>query len=141
MDMNKTFFLNKQIHTPQWRVVDAQGQVVGRLATQVADMLRGKDRAHYTPHADSGDYVVIINADKVVFTGDKLKNKTYEWYTGYIGGLKSLTAQQMMARKPEEILRLAVKGMLPKSKLSNAIIKKLKIYVGSEHPHQSQITK
>lgn len=141
MDMNKTFFLNKQIHTPQWRVVDAQGQVVGRLATQVADMLRGKDRAHYTPHADSGDYVVIINADKVVFTGDKLKNKTYEWYTGYIGGLKSLTAQQMMARKPEEILRLAVKGMLPKSKLSNAIIKKLKIYTGSEHPHQSQITK
>lgn len=141
MDMNKTFFLRNEKHEPKWRVIDAKGQVVGRLATQIADILRGKDTARYTPHADSGDYVIVINAEKVVFTGDKLKNKTYEWYTGYMGGLKSLTAEQMMNRKPDQILMKAVKGMLPKTKLADAIIKKLKVYAGSEHPHKAQVAK
>lgn len=141
MDFNKTFFLRSEQHTPKWRVIDAEGKIVGRLATEVADILRGKDTAKFTPHADSGDYVIIINASKVVFTGDKLAKKTYEWYTGYMGGLKSLTAGQMMQRKPEEVMMKAVKGMLPKTKLGDAIIKKLKVYAGSEHPHQAQVAK
>jgi len=139
MDMNKTFFLRSEKHTPKWRVIDAKGKIVGRLATEIADILRGKDTAFYTPHADSGDYVIVVNADKVVFTGNKLQGKTYEWYTGYMGGLKSLTAEQLMKRKPEEILMKAVKGMLPKTKLADAIIKKLKVYAGAEHPHQAQV--
>lgn len=139
MDMNKTYFLRSEKHSPKWRVIDAKGKIVGRLATEIADILRGKDSAQYTPHADSGDYVIVVNADKVVFTGNKLKGKTYEWYTGYMGGLKSLTAEQMMTRKPEEILMKAVKGMLPKTKLADAIIKKLKVYAGAEHPHQAQV--
>lgn len=136
--MNRTYFHRSEKHTPKWRIIDAQGKIVGRLATQIADILRGKDTPEYTPHADAGDYVVVINAEKVIFTGNKLQDKKYEWYTGYMGGLKSLTAAQMLARKPEEILRLAVKGMLPKSKLSNAMIKKLKVYAGAEHPHKAQ---
>ena len=141
MDMNRTYFHSSEKHSPKWRVIDAQGKIVGRLATEIADILRGKDTALYTPHADSGDYVVVINADKVTFTGNKLKGKNYEWYTGYMGGLKSLTAEQMLARKPGEVIKLAVKGMLPKSKLSNAIIKKLKVYAGAQHPHQAQLPK
>lgn len=139
MDMNKTFFLRSEKHTPQWRVIDAKGKIVGRLATEIADILRGKDTAFYTPHADSGDYVIVVNADKVVFTGNKLQGKTYEWYTGYMGGLKSLTAEQLMKRKPEEIIMKAVKGMLPKTKLADAVIKKLKVYAGAQHPHQAQV--
>ncbi len=141
MDMNKTFFLRNEKHTPKWRVIDAQGKVVGRLATEIADILRGKDTAKFTPHADAGDYVVVINAHKVVFTGNKLRDKTYEWYTGYMGGLKSLTAQELLQRKPEEIIKKAVKGMLPKNKLADALIKKLKVYASAEHPHQAQIAK
>lgn len=140
MDMNRTFFLRSEKHTPKWRVIDAQGQVVGRLATEIADILRGKDTAQYTPHADGGDYVIVVNASKIVFTGNKLKDKKYEWYTGYMGGLKSLTAEQMIDRHPEDILVKAVKGMLPKNKLADAIIKKLKVYAGSEHPHKAQVT-
>jgi large subunit ribosomal protein L13 len=141
LDMNKAFFLRKQDRAPRWRVIDAQDQVVGRLATQVADALRGKDKAEYTPHTDCGDYIVVINAEKVKFTGDKLNTKTYEWYTGYINGLKSLTAREMLAKSPERVLELAVKRMLPKTKMGRAVIKKLKIYSGPEHPHKAQITK
>ncbi len=140
MDMNKTFFLHNEKHTPAWRLVDAQGQIVGRLATEIADILRGKDKAHFTPHAAGGDYVVVINAEKIVFTGNKLQDKNYEWYTGYMGGLKSLTAEQMLERHPEDILIKAVKGMLPKNKLADALIKRLKVYAGAEHPHQAQLS-
>lgn len=139
MDMNRTYFHKKEIHTPKWRVIDAQGKVVGRLATQIAEALRGKDTAKYTPHTDSGDYIVVINADKVVFTGNKMEDKTYEWYTLWIGGLKSLTARQMMKKDATRILEHAVRGMLPKTTLGNQLMRKLKIYVGSEHPHKAQV--
>lgn len=139
MDMNKAFFLKKEKAAPRWRLIDAKGKIVGRLATEIADILRGKDRAHYTPHTDSGDYVVIVNAADVVFTGDKWEQKEYKWYTGYIGGLKTLTAEQMRARRPEEIIHHAVKGMLSHSKLSRQLLRKLKVYPGTEHPHAAQI--
>lgn len=142
MDMNKAFFLRKEDQNPQWRVIDAEGKVVGRLATEVARILRGKDKALYTPHSDAGDYVVIINAEKVVFTGDKLEQKIYERYSGYIGNKKELTARQVMEKHPERIIEAAVKGMLPKeSALARQVFKKLKVYKGSAHPHQAQVTK
>ena len=142
MDMNKAFFLRKEDQNPQWRVIDAQGKIVGRLATEVARILRGKDKALYTPHSDAGDYVVIINAEKVVFTGDKLEQKIYERYTGYIGNKKELTARQVMEKHPERIIEAAVKGMLPKeSALARQVFKKLKVYKGSQHPHQAQVAK
>lgn len=139
MDMNKTYFLKKEAQNPTWKLIDAQGQTVGRLATKIADMLRGKDKAEYTPHSDAGDYVVVINADKVVFSGDKWNGKMYARYTGWMGGLKLTSAREMLAKKPEDILMLAVKGMLPKNKLSRQMIKKLKVYAGNEHPHKAQI--
>lgn len=139
MDMNKAFFKAKEARAPKWRLIDATGKVVGRLATEIADILRGKDKAEYTAHTDTGDYVVVVNAEKIVFTGSKMENKEYIWYTGYIGGQKSLTAEQMLERKPERILEHAVKGMLPKTKMGRAVIKKLKIYKGPEHPHQAQL--
>ena len=141
MDMNRTFFVATADRSPRWRVIDARGKVVGRLATEIADILRGKDKATYTPHNDAGDYVVVVNAKDIVFTGAKMTDKKYEWYTGWMGGLKSLTAEQMLARKPEEIIRLAVTGMMPKTKLSQAMLKKLKIYAGSEHPHTANLSK
>lgn len=140
MDMNRTFFLKKEERNPQWKLIDAKGEVLGRLATRVADMLRGKDQAAFTHHTDSGDYVVIINADQIVLTGDKLDGKIYARYTGWMGGYKEETAREKQAKRPEEIIMLAVRGMLPKNKLSAQIIKKLKVYAGSEHPHQAQFT-
>lgn len=140
MDMNKTFFLKNEQRQPQWRVIDATGKVVGRLATEVADMLRGKDKALFTPHADGGDYIVIINADKVVFTGKKFDIKEYWWYTGYQGGRKTMLAKDMLNRHPDHILMHAIKGMLPKNKLSRALLGKLKIYAGAEHPHRAQVS-
>lgn len=139
MDMNKTYFQAKEAREPQWRLIDATGKVVGRLATEVADILRGKDKPEYTAHTDTGDYVVVINIEKIVFTGSKMENKEYVWYTGWIGGQKSLTAQQLLERDPARILEHAVKGMLPKTKMGDAVIKKLKVYKGSEHPHAAQI--
>jgi large subunit ribosomal protein L13 len=138
--MNSTFFLAKEKRTPQWRVIDAKGKVVGRLATEIADILRGKNTPLYTPHTDAGDYVVVINAEKVVFTGAKMKDKTYEWHTGYIGSLKSLTAKQMMVKNPTHIIEHAVKGMLPKNKLAAKQLTKLKVYAGAQHPHSAQVT-
>lgn len=139
MDMNKAFILKKEARAPKWHVVDASGLVLGRLATRVADILRGKDTAEYTPHTDSGDYVVVVNCDKIVLTGDKWSDKVYKNYSGWRSGLKLTTAQEMLNKKPEEIVRLAVKGMLPKNKLNRQIIKKLKIYTGAEHPHLAQV--
>lgn len=139
MDMNKTFYVKKEARTPQWHVIDAEGLVLGRLATKVTHMLRGKDKAHYTPHTDAGDYVIVINADKIVLTGNKWTGKTYERYTGWIGNLKVTTAKELMAKHPTHLIEHAVKGMLPKNRLSRQIIKKLKVYAGAEHPHFAQV--
>lgn len=139
MDMNKTFYVKKEARAPQWIVIDAEGEVLGRLATKIAHMLRGKDKAYYTPHTDAGDYVVVINAEKIVLTGNKMQDKVYEHYTGWIGNRKEVTAEQKMAKHPTFILEHAVKGMLPKNRLSRQIIKKLKIYAGAEHPHFAQV--
>lgn len=144
MDMNKTFFLRKEDANPQWRLIDASGKVLGRLATEIADILRGKDQAEFTPHTHSGDYVVVINAEKIVLTGNKLDGKVYLSYSGYMGGQKSKTAREIMEKTPEKLIELAVKRMLPrtnKSALSRSILKKLKVYAGSEHPHVAQISK
>lgn len=140
MDFNKAVFTPPKEGKPRWRLIDAEGKIVGRLATAVADALRGKDKAGFIPHADCGDYVVIINADKVVFTGTKWKNKEYARYTGWIGGYKTLTAREVKERAPERILMHAVKGMLPKNKLNRQILKKLKVYAGTEHPHKAQLS-
>lgn len=139
MDMNKAFFLKKQADHTRWQVVDAQDQIVGRLATKLADMLRGKDLPSYTPHCAPQRYIVVINAEKAILTGDKMKDKRYEWYTGWIGGLKSLTAEQMVAKDPTSLIRLAVKGMLPKNKQADELLGRLKIYAGDAHPHQGQV--
>ena len=139
MDMNKAFFLKAESKTERWQVLDAEGQVIGRLATRIADILRGRNKVTYTPHADSGDYVVVINAEKMVFTGNKLKGKIYQRYTGWIGNMKEFTAEQMMDKDPGHVLHLAVKGMLPKTIQSRAQLRKLKVYVGAEHPHHGQI--
>lgn len=139
MDMNRAFWVKRTERKPQWRELDATGKIVGRFATEVADMLRGKDRPTYTPHADGGDYIVIVNAEKVVFTGNKMEEKLYTWYTGYIGGQKNATAADVMKKDPAEILRHAIVGMLPKNALSMQLERKLKIYAGPKHPHQAQV--
>jgi large subunit ribosomal protein L13 len=122
----------------QWHVVDAEGKVLGRLAARVARLLTGKDKPIYTPFLDTGDYVIIVNAAKVRLTGNKLTDKFYHHHTGYPGGLRSISAGDLMAKSPEKVVREAVVGMLPKSKLGRAMRKKLKVYRGPEHPHQAQ---
>jgi large subunit ribosomal protein L13 len=141
MDMNKSFNLRIEDQAPRWRLIDAKGQVVGRLATRIATILRGKDKAIYTPHSDAGDYVIVINAQNVVLTGNKMEQSTYERYTGYIGNKKVFSAKQVMEKDPTRIIELAVKGMLPKTKLARQVMKKLRVYSGPEHPHKAQITK
>lgn len=138
-DMNKAFFMKKEARDPRWREIDATGKVLGRLATEITDIIRGKDKPEYTPHTDTGDYVVVINAEKVVLTGNKWEDKEYQRYSGWIGGLKITKANEMLAKHPERIIELAVKGMLPDNKLSDAMIKKLKVYAGAEHPHKAQL--
>jgi large subunit ribosomal protein L13 len=133
--MNKAYFLPVEHREPRWVLVDAAGQVLGRLATRIANSLRGKDKAIYTPHTDSGDYVIVINADKVVLTGNKWNDKIYERYTGYIGGLRETTAKELVKKHPTKLIEHAVKGMLPKNKLSDQILKKLKVYATPHHPH------
>ena len=140
-DMNKSFSLKKEDRRPNWRLIDAQGQILGRMATKIADVLRGKDKPYYTPHTDCGDYVVVINADKIVLTGNKMENKEYVRYTGWMGGRKVTTAKELMEKHPTKIVELAVKRMLPKNKLNRQIFKKLKVYTGSEHPHEAQLRK
>jgi large subunit ribosomal protein L13 len=139
--MNSAFFLRKEDRAPQWRLIDAEGKVLGRLATEVADIIRGKDKPLYTPHTDCGDYVVIINAEKVALTGDKWNKKIYDRYSGYIGGYKVETAKEVRAKRPTDLLYLAVKRMLPKNRLSQAMLMKLKLYAGAEHPHAAQLKK
>ena len=138
MDMNKSFRLRKEDAAPAWRLIDAEGKVLGRLATQLADVLRGKDKAFYTPHTDSGDYVVVINAEKIKLTGNKWEGKLYDSYSGWMGGYKVTSAKDMLKKHPTHLIEHAVKGMLPKNKLSDQVIKKLKVYVGADHPHKAQ---
>ena len=139
--MNKSFVLKKEARTPQWRLIDAEGKVLGRLATHIADALRGKDKPYYTAHTDCGDYIVVINADKVVLTGNKWEDKEYVRYSGWFSGKKVATAKEMKEKHPTAIIEMAVKGMLPKNKLNREIIKKLKVYTGAEHPHKAQLAK
>jgi large subunit ribosomal protein L13 len=122
----------------RWYVVDAEGQTLGRLATRIADTLRGKDKPQYTPHVDTGDFVIVVNAEKIAVTGNKLDQKRYYRHSGYPGGLRSRTLREQLDRQPTEVLRKAVKGMLPRNRLARAQITKLKIYAGPEHPHSAQ---
>jgi len=125
----------------EWFLVDAEGQTLGRLATRIADTLRGKGKPQYTPHVDTGDFVVVVNAEKVAVTGAKLDQKMYYRHSGYPGGIKQRTLREQLERRPTEVLRKAVKGMLPKNKLASAQLGKLKIYAGPEHPHAAQSPK
>lgn len=134
----KTFSAKKEEVERKWYVVDAQGKVLGRLASEVAKVLRGKHKPIFTPHVDTGDHVIIINAGKVKLTGRKLDEKLYYRYSGYPGGLKSITSKKLLQSKPERVIELAVKGMLPKNKLGRSTIKKLKVYAGPDHPHAAQ---
>ena len=134
----KTFIAHEKDVVKKWYVVDAKDQIIGRLATQLAMVLRGKTKPIFTPHCDTGDFVVVINADLALFTGKKLDKKIYYRHSGYIGGIKSNTARQAFQGKPEDVLRQAVWGMLPKNSLGRRLLKKLKIYTGGEHPHQAQ---
>ena len=139
MDMNRTFFKRKEDCKSNWHVIDASDKILGRLATEAADILRGKNKAKYTPHAKCGDYVVVVNCEKVKLTGDKWDQKVYTSYSGYRSGLKEKTATQMLEKHPTTIIQHAVKGMLPKNRISNELIKRLKIYVGTDHPHKAQV--
>ncbi|MEJ2724689.1 MAG: 50S ribosomal protein L13 [Deltaproteobacteria bacterium] len=134
----KTFVAKEQDIEKKWYVVDAENQVLGRLATQIAVRLRGKHKPIYTPHADTGDFIVVVNAKKITMTGSKLDKKMYYRHSGYVGGLKQISARKLLEKKPEEIIRYAVKRMLPKNSLGRRQLKKLKIYAGPEHPHQAQ---
>ena len=122
----------------KWYVVDADGKVLGRLATRIATILRGKHKPLFTPHLDVGDHVVVLNAEKIHLTGRKLQNKQYRWHTGYIGGLREVSAEKMLKTHPERMIEWAVQGMLPKNRLGRAMAKKLKVYRGAAHPHQAQ---
>jgi len=122
----------------KWYVVDADGAVLGRLASTVASHLRGKHNPYFTPHVDCGDWIVVINAEKVALTGRKWQQKIYYRHSGYIGGLKEITAEKLLEKKPEDLVRFAVKGMLPKNRLGRELFKKLKVYSGDQHPHEAQ---
>ncbi|NBQ53068.1 MAG: 50S ribosomal protein L13 [Proteobacteria bacterium] len=134
----KTYSVKPADIKKQWVVVDAADQTVGRLATEVARVLRGKHKPTFVPHLDTGDFVVVINAEKVKFTGNKMKDKFYHHHTGWIGGIKSISAETMLAKKPERILEHAIRGMLPKGPLGRKVGLNLKVYAGSEHPHAAQ---
>lgn len=134
----KSYMAKNEEADQKWFIIDAEGKTVGRLATKVATLLRGKGKPDFTPHADNGDFVVVINADKVNFTGNKWSQKTYYWHTQFPGGIKSITADKLKEKEPEEILRKAVWGMLPKSKWQKTLIGRLKVYAGDSHPHLAQ---
>jgi large subunit ribosomal protein L13 len=133
-----TYSARKSDNQGNWGVVDANGAVLGRLATTVASRLQGKHNPLYSPHVDTGDWIVVINADKIVLTGRKLDQKQYHRHSGYTGGLKSITAGDLKEKKPEDLIRFAVKGMLPKNRVGKKQLKKLKVYAGDQHPHQAQ---
>ena len=134
----KTFVATPETRQRDWYVVDAEGKTLGRLATQIADALRGKRKPEYTPHVDTGDFVIVVNAEKVRVTGDKLNAKLYHRHSGYPGGLRSRTLAEMLDRRPEEVIRLAVRGMLPRNRLARQQLGKLKVYAGPYHPHAAQ---
>jgi large subunit ribosomal protein L13 len=134
----KTFVANPETRQRDWFVVDAEGKTLGRLATRIADTLRGKHKSEYTPHIDTGDFVIVINAEKVAVTGNKLRDKLYWRHSGYPGGIRSRTLGEMLERRPEEVIRKAVRGMLPRNRLARKQLTKLKIYAGPDHPHAAQ---
>lgn len=134
----KTQFAKKADIDRKWYVVDAKDAVLGKLATKVATYLRGKNKPVFTPNVDTGDFIIVINADKIRLTGNKVADKVYYHHTGYIGGIKAQTAKELLEKKPEKIIEKAVWGMLPKNRLGRTMIKKLKVYRGAEHPHQAQ---
>lgn len=134
----KTYSPKPENINREWFLVDAQNQILGRLASQIAHRLRGKHKPEFAPHMDNGDFIVVVNCEKIKVTGNKLQKKNYYHHTGYVGNLKSITLEKQLQQKPEEVLRTAVRGMLPKNRLGRAMLKKLKIYAGAEHPHQAQ---
>lgn len=134
----KTYVANSTDRDRRWLVVDAEGQTLGRLATQIADALRGKRKPEYTPHVDTGDFVIVVNAEKIAVTGNKMTEKMYRRHTGYPGGLRERTLAEMLEQRPEEVIRKAVKGMLPRNRLARRQITKLKVYAGPTHPHVAQ---
>lgn len=134
----RTYVATPATRERNWLVVDATGKTLGRLATQIADALRGKRKPEYTPHCDVGDFVIVINADKIAVTGKKLAEKRYYRHSGYPGGLRSRTLAEMLDRRPEEVIRKAVKGMMPRNRLARQQLTKLKVYAGAEHPHAAQ---
>lgn len=136
--MNRTYSAKEKEIEKKWFIVDAKDKVLGRLASEVARRLRGKHKPVFTPHTDTGDYIIVVNAEKIRLTGDKLDKKMYYRYSGYMGGLKEISARKQLAKEPEELIKHAVKGMLPKNSLGRRQGKKLKVYAGPEHPHEAQ---
>ncbi|UCC66298.1 MAG: 50S ribosomal protein L13 [Deltaproteobacteria bacterium] len=134
----KTSHARKEDVEKRWYLIDAEGKVLGRLATEVAKILRGKHKPIFSPHVDTGDFIVVVNAERIKLTGDKLKGKIYYSHSGYPGGIKGITAEKLLSTKPEQLIKRAVKGMLPKNRLGRKIFKKLKVYAGSDHPHEAQ---
>ena len=134
----KTFVAKEHEIEKKWYLIDAKERVLGRLASQIASILRGKNKPIFTPHMDAGDYIVVINADKVILTGRKIEKKMYYHHSGYVGGLKTTTAKEMLVKKPENLIKFAVKGMLPKNSLGRRQLTKLKIYAGQDYPYQAQ---
>jgi large subunit ribosomal protein L13 len=134
----KTISARKETVTRQWYVVDAAGKTLGRLCTEIANRLRGKHKPEFTPHVDTGDFIVVVNAEKIVVTGNKTTDKLYQHHTGYPGGIKSISFDKLLVKAPEMIIEKAVKGMMPKNKLSRAMLSKLKVYAGNDHPHSAQ---
>ncbi len=139
--MQKTWNAKPGDVTREWYVVDAEGQTLGRLATRIADTLRGKDKPQYTPHIDTGDFVIVVNAEKIGVTGKKMDEKLYRRHSGYPGGLRERPLREELKRRPTEVLRKAVKGMMPRNRIARAQLTKLKIYAGPEHPHEAQAPK
>jgi large subunit ribosomal protein L13 len=134
----KTYQAKKEELDRKWYLVNAEGKVLGRLSTELVKVLKGKNKPTYTPHMDTGDFVVVVNAGKVTLTGKKMKDKIYYHHTGYPGGIKEMSAEKLLAKKPTEMIRMAVKGMLPKNSLGRQMLRKLKIYAGPSHPHDAQ---
>ncbi len=134
----KTYQAKKEEVKHQWYLVNAEGKALGRLASGLAKILRGKHKPAYTPHLDAGDFIVVVNAEKVSLTGKKMKDKVYYHHTGYPGGIKEITAEKLLAKKPTEMIRVAVKGMIPKNSLGRQTLRKLKVYAGPNHPHEAQ---
>jgi large subunit ribosomal protein L13 len=134
----KTFVATPSTIKRDWYVVDAEGKTLGRLATEIASRLRGKHKPEYTPHADTGDYIIVVNCEKITVTGNKAKGKIYHSHTGYIGGLKSISFEDLIEKAPERVIQSAVKGMLPKGPLGRAMFRKMKVYAGPEHNHAAQ---